>query len=83
MSFTFEFVAESPPRLLPLSEIRELKKQEQRMKSRLRMARLRKKLKQLPPEQQEPYKVRARHARARYRETHRQEKTSCVATPVP
>ncbi|KAJ7618255.1 hypothetical protein DFH06DRAFT_1342525 [Mycena polygramma] len=98
MSFTF--IVESPPRLVPLSEVRELKKQEQRTKSRVRMARsvatspyitfdilsficrLRMKLKELPPEQQEPYKVRARHARARYREMRRQQKMSSVPTPV-
>ncbi|KAJ6477912.1 hypothetical protein C8R47DRAFT_1075257 [Mycena vitilis] len=47
---------------------RKRKQQEQREKSRLRMARYRENLKAAPPEKQEASKERARAARARYRE---------------
>ncbi|KAJ7469886.1 hypothetical protein B0H11DRAFT_1920497 [Mycena galericulata] len=52
---------------------RSAQEQLRREKARLRMARRRQELKSLPEEEQEDTKVRARAARARYRETHRQE----------
>ncbi|KAJ7023322.1 hypothetical protein C8F04DRAFT_1193573 [Mycena alexandri] len=52
---------------------RQLKKEEQRIKTRHRMARLRERLKASTLEEQEAAKERARLARARYRDSHRSE----------
>ncbi|KAJ7457080.1 hypothetical protein FB451DRAFT_1564459 [Mycena latifolia] len=52
---------------------RQAKKEEQREKTRARMARYRLKLKELPMEEQKAATERARLARARYRESHRLE----------
>ncbi|KAJ6493509.1 hypothetical protein C8R47DRAFT_1213797 [Mycena vitilis] len=52
-------------------QVMQLKRAEERSKTRARMARFRRRLKELPPEQQEPFKARARDARARYKANHR------------
>ncbi|KAJ7839306.1 hypothetical protein B0H13DRAFT_1911326 [Mycena leptocephala] len=67
-----------PNALLPRrcsGSLRQLKREEARAKTRARMADFRCRLKQLPAEQQEPFKARARHARARYRATQRLQNT--------
>ncbi|KAJ7615786.1 hypothetical protein DFH06DRAFT_1145823 [Mycena polygramma] len=48
-------------------QVMQLKRAEERSKTRARMARFRRRIKELPPEQQEPFKARARDARARYK----------------
>ncbi|KAJ7040186.1 hypothetical protein C8F04DRAFT_1178281 [Mycena alexandri] len=53
------------------AELMKLKKEEQRIKTRIRMARLRERLKELTLEEQQAAKERARLARARYRDSHR------------
>ncbi|KAJ7678871.1 hypothetical protein DFH06DRAFT_1120682 [Mycena polygramma] len=52
-------------------QVMQLKRAEERSKTRARMARFRRRVKDLPPEQQEPFKARARDARARYKANHR------------
>ncbi|KAJ6458988.1 hypothetical protein C8R45DRAFT_942404 [Mycena sanguinolenta] len=52
-------------------DLMQTKKQEQRAKTRARMARYRAKLKELPLEEQEGAQERARLAHARYRANHR------------
>ncbi|KAJ7622772.1 hypothetical protein DFH06DRAFT_1143104 [Mycena polygramma] len=63
----------SSPEPLKLTQYQVLqqKLQEQREKSRVRMARYRQNLKTAPPDKQEASKQRAREARARYREKNR------------
>ncbi|KAJ7035483.1 hypothetical protein C8F04DRAFT_1259027 [Mycena alexandri] len=55
------------PAQLTQYEFLQMKKEEQRRKKRARMATFRLRLKQLPAVEQEPFKVRARDARARYK----------------
>ncbi|KAJ7660348.1 hypothetical protein DFH06DRAFT_1326478 [Mycena polygramma] len=60
-----------PAHLVQISEVIRMKKEEHRMRSRINMARFRMRLKTRPPHEQEIFKVRARHARARYRASRR------------
>ncbi|KAJ7613328.1 hypothetical protein DFH06DRAFT_1146984 [Mycena polygramma] len=52
-------------------QVMQLKRAEERSKTRARMARFRRRVKDLPLEQQEPFKARARDAPARYKANHR------------
>ncbi|KAJ7707281.1 hypothetical protein B0H16DRAFT_1481576 [Mycena metata] len=61
----------SSVKLVTQAELMKLKKDEQRIKTRLRMALLRKRLKESTVEEQQAAKERARMARARYRDSHR------------
>ncbi|CAK5267924.1 unnamed protein product [Mycena citricolor] len=54
----------------PVADFLESRKDMQRAKTRARMVRLRQRVKQLPPDEQEAVKARARAARARYRANH-------------
>ncbi|KAJ7022829.1 hypothetical protein C8F04DRAFT_1272127 [Mycena alexandri] len=62
----------SSAELVTQFELLEMKKVEQRIKTRQRMARLRARLKESTSEEQEAAKERARLARARYRDSHRE-----------
>ncbi|KAJ7684868.1 hypothetical protein DFH06DRAFT_1313243 [Mycena polygramma] len=65
-----------PAHLIQISEVMRLKKEEHRVRSRINMARFRMRLKTRPPHEQELIKVRARHARARYRASRRSAQNS-------
>ncbi|KAJ7175319.1 hypothetical protein C8R46DRAFT_1030421 [Mycena filopes] len=71
-------------------DLLQMKKEEQRRKKRARMAMFRLRLKQLPPAEQEPFKARARDARARYKaRPNRQNASNVIAVlqmedlPIP
>ncbi|KAJ7139278.1 hypothetical protein C8R44DRAFT_764167 [Mycena epipterygia] len=76
-SWQYSFPIPPPPppstRLLTQYDLMQLRKEEQRAKTRVRMAKYRAGLKALPVEVQQEAQERARAARARYRERHRVE----------
>ncbi|KAJ7159883.1 hypothetical protein C8R43DRAFT_1124243 [Mycena crocata] len=59
--------------LLTEYRLMQIKRDNQRAKARARMAKYRLKLKELPLDEQEAINARARHARRRYRESHREQ----------
>ncbi|KAJ7604873.1 hypothetical protein DFH06DRAFT_1349006 [Mycena polygramma] len=73
MSTTYQAEAQQ---LLTQHQVMLMKKEEQKRKTRERMARYRRQLKELPPEVQEAAKARARDARLRYRQS-QQFKSAC------